>query len=138
MIGRKEVVQVKNFERPENTTAAIFDELRNDLADWMTTDKDMVWRPVTELTQEGDEFAVRALVPGVDPDDIQVLVAPETLLIKGELHGVPEHRKLLKSVQFKRPVNPRTAQAEIKDGMLSIHVDLADAARAKRLMAIAA
>ena len=138
MIGKKEVVQVKNFETPEKTSAAIFDELRNDLADWMTANKDMVWRPAVELAQEGDEFAVKALVLGVEAADIQVMVAPDTLLIKGELHNLPEHMKLLKSVQFRRRVNPNTAHAEIKDGMLSIHVDIAGAARAKRFMPMAA
>src|SRR5262249_224297 len=80
MMARREVVEVKNFQTPEKTSAAIFNELRSDLAEWMTTDKDRVWRPVAEITQEGNEFAVRALVPGVDPADIQVLVAPDTLL----------------------------------------------------------
>src|SRR5437870_1778690 len=107
MIERVEVVEVKNAETQEKTKETIFDELKQDLAEWMTTDRDRVWRPAIELTKEDNEFAARALVPGVDPKDVEVLVAPELLLIRGEMHrGESGHRKLLRSIKFPRPVNP--------------------------------
>jgi HSP20 family molecular chaperone IbpA len=138
MMNKNEVVEVKNRETPEGTTAAIFDELKRDLADWMTTDRDMVSRPVTELTKEGDEFAVRTLVPGIKAKDIEVMIAPEILLIKGEIRQpTAEHHKLLKSVTFPQPVNPERVHAEIRDGMLSIHVKAA-AAKLNRFVPIAA
>ena len=134
-----ETVKVENYETPEKTRAAIFDELRRDLADWMTADRDMVWRPVTELTKEGDEFAVRALVPGMHAKDIQVMIAPEILLIKGEVNQAPlEHQKVFKSVKFPQPVDPHRVHSEIKDGMLWLHVKTANAARVNRFMPLAA
>jgi HSP20 family molecular chaperone IbpA len=132
-----EVVKVKQFETPEKTSAAIFDELRQDLADWMTADVDLVWRPAIELTEEGGEFAVRALLPGIDPADIQVLVAPDALLIKGEVNGKAGYNKLLRSVKFRGPVDPDTAHAEIKNGMLTIRVEIAGAQRANSFMPMA-
>jgi HSP20 family protein len=109
----------------------IFDELRRDLADWMTANRDEVWRPAIELTKEDNEFAARVLLPGVDPKDVEVLVAPKLLLIKGETHrGQSGQRKLLRSVEFPRLVNPDRVHAEIKDGMLSVRAEIAEASKA--------
>jgi HSP20 family molecular chaperone IbpA len=100
-MGPTKVVEIKNADTPEKTSKAIFDELRVDLADWMTADRDLVWRPVVELTREGETFAARALLPGVDAGDVEVSVAPEILLIKGEAHPRESgQRKLLRSIRF--------------------------------------
>jgi hypothetical protein len=48
-----------------------------------------------------------------------------------------EYQKLLKSVTFPQPVNPKRVHAEIRDGMFSLHVKTA-AAKFGRLMPIAA
>jgi HSP20 family molecular chaperone IbpA len=139
MMNTAKVVEVKNYDTPEMTRAAIFDELKRDLADWMEADRDLVWRPAIELTTEGDRFAVRALVPGVDPRDLHVMVAPGILLIKGETRpGKPGYTKLLRSVKFPRMVDPDDVHAEIKDGMLCVRAKIAVAAKANRPMPIAA
>jgi HSP20 family molecular chaperone IbpA len=131
MMEKPGLIELKNSETPEKTRETIFNVLRSDLADWMTTDRDLVWRPAIELTKEDNEFAARALVPGVDPEDVEVLVAPELLLIKGETHrSEPGHRKLLGSLKFPRPVNPDRVHAEIKDGMLAVRAEIAEAAKA--------
>jgi HSP20 family protein len=138
MMETTEAVKVKNAETPEKTRATIFDELKRDLAEWMTTDRDLVWRPAMELTKEDNEFAVRALVPGVDPKDLDVMVAPELLLIKGETHRGSSRRKLLRSIEFPRPVNPDKVHAEMKDGMLSVKAEIAEASKPNIFMPRAA
>ena len=45
MIGTTEVIEVKNAETVEKTEEAILNELKQDLADWLTADRDLVWRP---------------------------------------------------------------------------------------------
>ena len=72
MIGTTEVIEVKNAETVEKTEEAILNELKQDLADWLTADRDLVWRPAIELTKENNEFAARALMPGVEAKDIAV------------------------------------------------------------------
>ena len=130
MMKTAEIVDVKHSETPEKTRETIQAALRQDFAEWMTTDRDMVWRPTIELTKEDNEFAARALVPGVDAKEVEVLVAPKLLLIKGETHrGEPGHRKLMRSVEFPRPVNPDKVHAEIKDGMLSVRAEIAEASK---------
>jgi HSP20 family molecular chaperone IbpA len=132
------VVNVKNAETPEKTRKTIFDELRHDLADWMTTDRDLVWRPAIELTKEGETFAARALVPGVGPNDVDLLVAPEILLIRGEAHCEAGQRKILRSVKFPQPVNPDKVHAEIMDGMLCVKAEIAETSEAEVFMPQAA
>ena len=41
----------------------------------MNANEDLVVRPVTELTEENNEFAVHALVPGVDPNEIEIFIS---------------------------------------------------------------
>jgi HSP20 family protein len=132
-------VQVKNAETPEKTRKAIYDELKDDLAAWMTTDRDLVWRPAIELTKDDHEFAARVLVPGVSPDEVEVLVAPEIMLIKGETHrGEPECTRILRSIKFPQPVDPDKVHAEMKDGMLCVKAGIAEASKASPLMLQAA
>lgn len=126
MMEAAEVVEVKNSATPEKTRDAIFDELRNDLAEWMDAKEDTVWRPKVELTKEDNEFAARALVPGVDPKDIQVMIAPDVLLIKGCAHrcGSPD-RKVFREVRFPQAVSPDSVRAEVNNGMLSVRARIA-------------
>jgi HSP20 family molecular chaperone IbpA len=139
MIEAAKAIEVKHSETPEKTTEIIRDELRRDLADWMTTDRDMVWRPTVELTKEDNQFAAKALVSGVDAEDVEVLVAPELLLIKGQLQrGEPGRRKLLCSIKFPRLVNPDKVHAEMHDGMLAVRAEIAEPAKTSLLLPRAA
>ena len=123
-----EVVEPKTSENPEKMKEIIFDELRRDLADWMTAKEDLVWRPPVELSEEDGEFAVRALVPGVDSRDVEILVTPEILLIKGVTRR--GGRRILRSIEFPKAIDPVQVHAEIMDGMLSIRAEIAGARKA--------
>jgi HSP20 family molecular chaperone IbpA len=121
-------VELKNAETPEKTREIIYNELRRDVADWMEAKQDLVWRPSVELTEEGDEFIARALLPGVDPENLEIFVSPERILIKGETHrGKPDHQQLLRSMEFPRPVDPENVHAEIREGALSVKAKIAAA-----------
>jgi HSP20 family molecular chaperone IbpA len=135
MTAKREIVKVKNAGTPEQTSKTIFDELRRDLADWMTTNHDEVWRPDIELTREENEFAARMLVPGIDSKHLEVMIAPDVLLIKGEMNG---RRKVFRSIKFPRPVNPDKVQAELKDGMLCVRSEIAGVSKVNVFMPKAA
>jgi HSP20 family molecular chaperone IbpA len=128
MMVTAKVVEVKNYGMPEKAREAIFRELRSDFAEWMEAKEDLVWRPAIELAKEGNEFTARTLLADMDADDVEVLIAPEMALIKGEMNrGKPDHRKLMSSIRFPQPVNPDKVHAEFKDGMLSVRVEIAGA-----------
>jgi HSP20 family protein len=110
----------------KTTAEAIMKEMKRDLAEWMEAKEDMVWRPPVELEKERDEFVARTLVPGFDPNRIEILISPDTILVKGETdRGEPCHRRLMRSIPFPRPINPDRVHAEMKDGMLSVRAELA-------------
>ena len=118
MLETAAIVEVKNAPTVEETREIIYNELRRDLGEWMMAREDLVWRPAVELIEEGSEFVATFLVPGLHPEDAEILVTPERLLIKG--------RQLLRSVEFPRPVNPDEVHAEIAGGMLSIRAKIAE------------
>jgi HSP20 family molecular chaperone IbpA len=124
MTGTAEVIEV-NSETPEKTREAMYRELRRDLAEWMDAKQDLVLRPAIELTEEGDEFTARALVPGVTPRDVEVMVTPERLLIMGEKH----RRKFLRSIEFPKPVDPDRVHAEITGGTICVRARIAGASK---------
>jgi len=105
----------------------------------MTANEDFVWRPKIELTEENNAFSARALLAGVDSKNLEIWIAPRVLLIKGEVNrGTPARTKLFCSTNFPRPVNPHTAHAKIKGGVLLITADIARSAAANKLTALAA
>jgi HSP20 family molecular chaperone IbpA len=110
----------------KTTAEKILNELKRDLAEWMEAKEDMVWRPPLELAKERDEFVARTLVPGFDPNSIEILISPDAILVKGETdRGEPGHRRLMRSIPFPRPINPDRVHAEMKDGMLSVRAEIA-------------
>ena len=114
----------------KTTAAAILNEMKRDLAEWMEAKEDMVWRPPLELAKERDEFVARTLVPGFDPARIEILISPDSILVKGETdNGEPNHRRLMRSIPFPRPINPDRVHAEMKDGMLSVRAEIAHGSR---------
>jgi HSP20 family molecular chaperone IbpA len=125
------VVEVKTSVTPEHMRKTILEELRNDFAEWMETDRDMVWRPAIELMKEDNEYAARVLLPGVHAEDVEVLPAPDAMLIKGEVHNNPDYTKLLRSIKFPRPIDLDSVHAEMKDGMLSIRAKIAGMSNVK-------
>lgn len=90
----------------------------------MTKDGYQVWHPLVTLKEENDKFAAFAFVPGVDAHDVEIWMAPDVMLIKGQTRR--GDRRLLRSIRFPIPVNPDDVQAGIDDGLLCIWGSVAD------------
>lgn len=117
----------------------------HDLADWFTAERQLVSRPAVELREKDRQFDVLAAVPGVDPTNLEVRVTPEDLLIAAET--THEHTadagtvhvcefasgKLFRSIHFPEKIDPDTAKAEYKNGMLHVTVAAAKAATAQKV-----
>lgn len=81
-----------------------------------TTDN---WAPRTDVFAEADDFVVRAEVPGVDPESLEVTVEAGVLTITGERSFTNEvteegyHRKEIFEGRFRRSVTlPEAFDAE--------------------------
>jgi len=97
----------------------------------------MSWSPQVELVQRGDELVVRADLPGLDPDDVQIRVTDDdTLVIEGERRFETEQNQgglyrsergygfFHREIPLPDGVDLDAASAEFKDGVLEVRLKL--------------
>jgi HSP20 family protein len=88
----------------------------------------------SDLVDEGNTFLVRAEVPGIPKDKIDITVTKDGIEISGETSGeqketetafvVRERRysSIYKSLTFPEEVIPEKADARLKDGVLEVSI----------------
>lgn len=103
------------------------------------------WAPSVDVFERGDSFVVKVEIPGVKQEDVDLSVAEDTLLIKGERKaeiGVKEadyHRSELsyggfyRSVSLPAPVDSQNIDAVYEDGILRITLPIARGAKPKKV-----
>ena len=106
-----------------------------------------LWTPRVEAFQQGDKFIVRAELPGLKKDDVQVELTNEAITIRGERRveqqeereGVylteREYGEFYRMIPLPDGVIGESAQATFKDGVLEIALQAppAEANRGRRL-----
>lgn len=113
-------------------------ELGRALDDWLTAERELVWRPAVELSEHDRELCLELAAAGVEAKDLDVRVTRDDVVVSAPTHHghdadakttvhVCEFRKgrLFRSVHFPRPVDPAQARAEYRNGLLRITVPLA-------------
>ena len=115
------------------------------LTDWLVAERELVSKPAVELRQKDGQFEVIAALPGVEAKDLDVQITPQDLLIKAET--THEHRtntgtvhrcefdrgKIFRSIRFPENVDPNSAKAECRNGMLHLTAAIAKAAIAQKV-----
>lgn len=102
--------------------------------------------PLLNIGQDNERVVVEALVPGIDPEKIEVKVLGDELAISGTLEpragaedGREAHRRerleggFLRSVKLPAEVDPDRVTAEYRDGVLRITADKTEQARPRRI-----
>jgi HSP20 family protein len=106
-----------------------------------------LWTPRVEAFQKGDQFVVRAELPGLKKDDVQVEVTDEAVKIQGQrqdereeeregfYHSEREYGHFYRVIPLPDGVIGETAKASFKDGVLEITMQAApaEARRGRRL-----
>jgi HSP20 family protein len=107
------------------------------LADWFNAERQLIWKPAIELRQKDSQFEVLAATPGVEAKDLDVQITPEDMLIKADIHHThtPEEGavqvceftggQLFRSIHFPEKVDPDSATAEYRNGMLRVTASIA-------------
>jgi len=109
--------------------------------------RESLWAPRIEAIQKGDRFIVRADLPGLKKDDVQVELAENSLTIRGErreqheeerddyFHSEREYGQFYRSVPLPEGVIAETAQASFRNGVLEVTMQAppAEATRGRRL-----
>lgn len=106
-----------------------------------------VWAPRVEAFQNGDRFTVRAELPGLKKDDVQVELTDEVLTIRGERRDEHEEERegyyrtereygqFYRTIPLPEGVIGESAQASFRNGVLEITMQAApsEANRGRRL-----
>jgi len=98
-----------------------------------------------DVCETENEFVVKAALPGVKPDDVQITVHGDTLTIRGESKA-EEDRKgehwhlrerrfgaFQRSVSLATPVNADGAQAHYEHGVLTLTLPKSESAKPRQI-----
>ena len=98
-----------------------------------------------DVSETADEFVVRASMPGVKPEEVQITFHGDTLTIRGETRAEEEkkgqtwyvrERKVgafQRSVTLNAPVNADAANARFDNGVLTLTLPKAEQAKPKQI-----
>ena len=116
-------------------------ELGHDVDDWLAAERELVWSPPISLEEGDGAITVQLSAPGVAPENIAVELTPQDLLVEAEAREEREKAKgkarareirstkLFRSVHFPRPIDPDSAEAEFRNGVLKLTAKIAKEAR---------
>lgn len=100
------------------------------------------WAIPIDLTQDGDDVVLRATVPGVAPEDIDVTIEDGVLAINAETPRdegasfvIRERRagKLYRALRLPNTLDVGKAESEYKHGVLTLTFPKVEAVKARRL-----
>ncbi|WP_305046761.1 Hsp20/alpha crystallin family protein [Geoalkalibacter sp.] len=100
--------------------------------------------PRINLSEDNDAFYVEALVPGLEPQDIELSVMQGTLTLSGERkEGATNQRtwhrrergtgKFLRTIELPAAVDSEKVGAEYRNGVLAITLPKAEAMKPKKI-----
>ena len=101
--------------------------------------------PLINLTEDKDKYYVRAELPGVKGDELDIQVTSNNLTVSGERkiaeekEGARYHRREREAGKFSRmislpaEINPDKVEAKLENGILTVVVSKAEAAKPKQI-----
>ncbi len=115
-----------------------------------TNSADRSWPVPLDVVKDGESFIVKASLPGVDPDKINVTVGERGLEIKANVDTEAEDGKdgvllserrtgaFYRHLRLPSAIDHAKADSIYKDGILAITLPLKESARTRKLKVIAA
>jgi HSP20 family protein len=112
---------------------------------WMRTEGLEVAAPVVDLFEEKDDIVVKAELPGIDKENIEVNLADHTLTIKGEKKKEEEVKEenyyrsersygsFVRTLELPKDVHADKTKANFKNGILEIRLPKTEDAKAKEV-----
>jgi HSP20 family protein len=103
------------------------------------------WAIPLDVVQQGDNFIVKASVPGVNPEDIDVSIENDVLTIRGQTKEEREHQEgnylmrerragsFYRALRLPDTVDSEKAQPHYEHGVLSITFPRLESKQARRL-----
>jgi len=125
-----------------NTVDRLFETTFKDLN---TTTQTMSWGLPLDVVEKEDVFVVKASVPGIDPDDLEITFTDNVLTIKGEIKSEEEvkdaryHMRERRSGSFSRSISlgshikGEAIEARYENGVLELTLPKSEAVKPKRI-----
>jgi HSP20 family protein len=107
---------------------------------------EMGWAPAIEVFEKEDKFVVKAELPGMKEEDIDVSVVGDTLTIKGERKAESEVKEedyyccersygsFSRSIALPSSVDAKKIEASYEDGVLEVSLPKAPEVKAKKVV----
>jgi HSP20 family protein len=103
------------------------------------------WTVPLDVVEEDDRIVIKATVPGIKPDDIDVTVEGDTLTIRGETKEEHEEKKdnylmrerkmgkFYRTLRIPDVINAENAETKYENGVLTVAFPKVEAKKARRL-----
>lgn len=103
------------------------------------------WVPSVDISETEGEIVLRAEVPGIKPDDIEITVSGDRLIIAGEKSEESEEKQehyyhcerrfgmFERSIELPTSANLEKVSADYSNGVLTVHVPKLETAKPKRI-----
>lgn len=94
-----------------------------------------IWRPSVEISESGNKYKVKAQLPGLDKNDINIELGEDYLTIKGRKEYKKETEKenlyksefsygeFLRTISFPTKIDVEKSEANYKHGVLTVNVE---------------
>jgi HSP20 family protein len=99
-----------------------------------------------DVSENGNEYIVKASLPGVNPDDIEITVNGNTVNIRGETSSEEEQKdgeafhlrerrfgSFARSISLPTSIDANKIQAHSDNGVLTLEIPKAEEAKPKRI-----
>lgn len=109
--------------------------------DWQTAE----WGLALDVAESEDEYVVKASLPGINPDDLEITYTDDTLTIKGEIkeekdieesrYHLRERRygRFTRSIRIPSQVISDKIEANYQDGVLKLRLPKSEEVKPKRI-----
>src|SRR4051794_23587507 len=101
-----------------------------------------------DIAENENEFIVKASLPGVRSEDVQITAHGDTLTIRGEIKAEEEKKdenyhlrerrygQFLRTVTLSTPISADKAQAQFENGVLTLRLPKAEEAKPKQIKVV--
>ncbi|MFN3421029.1 MAG: Hsp20/alpha crystallin family protein [Armatimonadota bacterium] len=112
---------------------------------WNLTWRHEQWVPAMEVSETPDAYIVRAELPGVKTDDIEVTIQDDILTIRGKRERSEEHKdekvhfversygEFVRSLRIPTDVKVDAVEASYKDGILEVRLPKSEESKPRRI-----
>ena len=119
----------------------LFDNVNTD-QEWA---RPTMWGLAVDVVENKDDFIVKASVPGINPDDLDVSYADDTLTIKGEIKSENEVKEnqyhlrerrfgsFARSISLPTKIKGDAIEASYQNGVVSLRLPKAEEVKPKRI-----